>query len=136
MKRITITGNAGADPVVRYDNEGAMIVSFSVAVTTGSKPNQKTDWITVNCYGKDAVFANSYIKKGTKVLVDGSPSVTAYINDEGKPVGVQRISVGYLELLGKKDSSNEDKTTQGITNNDEANQENEQEAVQSEEEPI
>ena len=43
MKKIFVTGNVGRDPESRYAPSGESFVTFSLAVTTGPKNNQKTD---------------------------------------------------------------------------------------------
>lgn len=101
MKRLTITGNLGRDPELRMDPNGNSFATFSVAVTVGSKGKPRTDWIDVSCNGKLAEIATTYAKKGNKVLVDGFPSVSAYINADNVPVPVQRLYAHSLELLNR-----------------------------------
>jgi len=109
MKRLTITGNLGRDPELRIDPNGNSFATFSVAVTVGSKGNSRTDWIDVSCNGKLAEIATTYAKKGNKVLVDGFPSVNAYINADNVPVPIQRLYAHSLEILNKteRDTSQE-----------------------------
>lgn len=99
MKRLTITGNVGHDPELRLDHSGGQFATFSVAVPVGTKQNPKTDWVDVYCKGRLAEIAYTYAKKGTKVLVDGYPSVNAYINKDNIPVGTLRVSAHSFELL-------------------------------------
>ena len=103
MKKIIITGNVGRDPEMRADQTGGEFASFSVGVSVGTKQNPKTDWVDVTCNGKLSDIARNYIKKGTKVLVEGFPSVNAYINRENKPVGTLRVYANSIELLSKRD---------------------------------
>lgn len=109
MKRLTITGNLGRDPELRIDPNGSSFATFSVAVTVGSKVNPRTDWIDVSCNGKLAEIATTYAKKGNKVLVDGFPSVSAYINSDNVPVPIQRLYAHTLEILNRaeRDTSQE-----------------------------
>ena len=104
MKRLTITGNIGRDPELRLDPSGNQFATFSVAVPVGTKTNPKTDWIDVSCNGKLAEVACTYTKKGTKVLVDGYPSVNAYINKDNIPVGTMRLYANSIEILSKVDN--------------------------------
>ncbi len=101
MKRLTITGNLGRDPELRIDPEGNSFATFSVAVPMGNKANRRTDWIDVNCNGKLAEIVTTYARKGNKVLVDGFPSVGAYINADNVPVPVQRLYAHTLEILNR-----------------------------------
>ncbi|MCC2645217.1 MAG: hypothetical protein K0R49_259 [Burkholderiales bacterium] len=101
MKRLTITGNLGRDPELRINPEGNSFATFSVAVSSGNKANRRTDWIDISCNGRLAEFVTTYAKKGNKVLVDGFPSVGAYINSSNEPVPVQRLYAHSLEILNQ-----------------------------------
>lgn len=103
MKKIIITGNVGRDPEMRADQSGSQFASFSIGVSVGTKQNPKTDWVDVTCNGKLADIARNYIKKGTKLLVEGFPSVNAYINRENKPVGTLRVYASNIELLSRRE---------------------------------
>jgi len=73
---VIITGNVGRDPEMRYTPSGQAVTSFSVAVdesytnASGEKV-KKTAWFKVSVWGKLAETCNQYVKKGSKVLVQG-----------------------------------------------------------------
>jgi single-strand DNA-binding protein len=115
MKRIFVTGNVGKDPETRYAPNGDSFVTFSLAVTTGPKNNQKTDWLEISCNGKTAEVVQSYVRKGSKLLVEGTPSASAYINKEGKPIATLRVSASNIEFIGSKERS-EDASNDGGSN--------------------
>ena len=73
---IIIAGNVGKDPEMRYMPDGKAVTSFSVATNrqyTASNGEQvkETIWFRVATWGKTAEVCNQYIKKGSKVLVEG-----------------------------------------------------------------
>ncbi len=73
---IIIVGNVGRDPEMRYTPTGQAVTSFSVATNrqyTASNGEQvkETIWFRVTTWGKMAEICNQYLKKGTKVLVEG-----------------------------------------------------------------
>ena len=107
MKKIIVTGNVGRDPESRFAPSGESFVTFSLAVTTGPKNNQKTDWLEISCNGKTAEVVQSYVRKGSKLLVEGTPSANAYINKEGKPVATLRVSASNIEFIGSRERSEE-----------------------------
>ncbi|MDQ5921377.1 MAG: single-strand DNA-binding protein [Pseudomonadota bacterium] len=107
MKRLTITGNVGHDAVTRVDKAGESFVTFSVGVSVGNKQAPKTDWVDVNCNGKLAEIAQSYVKKGTKVLIEGYPTTNAYINRSGEALSSLKLFANHLELLSKQDTEDE-----------------------------
>jgi single-strand DNA-binding protein len=73
---IIIVGNLGKDPEMRYMPSGQAVTSFSVATSrkyTSSNGEQvnETIWFRVSAWGKQAEVCNQYLKKGSKVLVEG-----------------------------------------------------------------
>ncbi len=73
---IVIVGNVGRDPEMRYTPSGQAVTSFSVASNrryTSSNGEQvnETIWFRVSAWGKQAEVCNQYLKKGSKVLVEG-----------------------------------------------------------------
>ncbi|MEN9946051.1 MAG: hypothetical protein RLZZ293_437 [Pseudomonadota bacterium] len=100
MKKIFVTGNVGRDPETRYLTSGEAVVTFSLAVNTGSKDNLKTDWMEVSCFGKTAELVQKWVRKGSKLLIEGTPSANAYINKEGKAVASLRINATNIEFIG------------------------------------
>jgi single-strand DNA-binding protein len=73
---IIIAGNVGKDPEMRYTPSGQAVTSFSVATnrqyTTGNGEQVKeTIWFRISTWGKTAEVCNQYVKKGSKVLVEG-----------------------------------------------------------------
>lgn len=107
MKKIFVTGNVGRDPETRYAPSGESFVTFSLAVTTGPKDNQKTDWLEISCNGRTAETVQKWVRKGSKLLVEGTPSANAYINKEGKPVATLRVSASNIEFIGSRERSEE-----------------------------
>ena len=73
---IIIVGNVGKDPEMRYTPSGQAVTSFSVATnrqyTSGNGEQVKeTIWFRVSTWGKTAEVCNQYVKKGSKVLIEG-----------------------------------------------------------------
>jgi single-strand DNA-binding protein len=88
---IIIAGNVGRDPEMRYTPSGQAVTSFSVATDasyTGSDGTRikKTVWFRISAWGKLAETCSQYLKKGSKVLVEGR--LTA--DDKGNPRVFQR----------------------------------------------
>ncbi len=76
FQTIIIAGNLGRDPEGRYTNSGQFVTSFSVAVSeqytnAGGEKVKRTTWFRVSAWGKQAEICNQYLKKGSKVLVEG-----------------------------------------------------------------
>ncbi len=108
MKKIIITGNVGRDPELRADQNGNQFATFSVGVSVGTKQNPKTDWVEVTCNGKLFDVARNYVKKGSKLLIEGFPSVNAYINKDNKAIGTLRVNASNFEFLGRREDESID----------------------------
>ena len=73
---IIIVGNVGRDPEMRFTPSGQAVTSFSVATSrkytgaNGEKVNE-TIWFRVSTWGKTAETCKEYVKKGSKVLIEG-----------------------------------------------------------------
>jgi single-strand DNA-binding protein len=73
---IIIAGNLGRDPEMRYTPSGQAVTSFSVATNrqytaSNGETVKETIWFRVSVWGKMAEVTNQYLKKGSKVLVEG-----------------------------------------------------------------
>ncbi len=73
---IILAGNLGRDPEMRYTPAGQAVTSFSVATNRQYTNNngetvKETTWFRISVWGKMAEVCNQYLKKGSKVLVEG-----------------------------------------------------------------
>jgi single-strand DNA-binding protein len=73
---LILVGNLGRDPEMRYTPSGQPVTSFSVASSrsynnpSGEKV-EETTWFRVTAWGKQAEICSQYLRKGSKVLVEG-----------------------------------------------------------------
>ncbi len=73
---IIIVGNLGRDPEMRYTPSGQAVTNFSVATNrqyTGSNGQQvkETIWFRISAWGKQAETCAQYLRRGSKVLIEG-----------------------------------------------------------------
>ena len=75
-EKITLVGNLGRDPEMRYTPSGQAVTNFSIA-TNRSYTNsngeriKETTWWRISSWGRQAETTNQYLKRGSKVLVEG-----------------------------------------------------------------
>lgn len=74
--KVILVGNLGRDPEMRYSPSGQTVTNFSMATSekwTGQdgQLQERTLWWRVSAWGKLAETCNQYLKKGSKVLVEG-----------------------------------------------------------------
>lgn len=73
---IIIVGNLGRDPEMRYTPSGQAVTNFNVATNrqytdSAGQMVKETIWFRISVWGKQAETCNQYLKKGSKVLVEG-----------------------------------------------------------------
>ncbi len=86
---ISLMGNLGRDPETRISDNGNLIASFSIASNTIRKtpegPVQKTDWFRVTAFGKQAETIARYVRKGSKLLIQGKLTFKPWLDRNGNP---------------------------------------------------
>lgn len=91
MNTITISGNVGRDPELKYSASGTAVVKFSVADTTGKDDNKKTVWHDVVVFKEQAEHVAASVKKGSRVIVTGRLDKSEYTGKDGAKK--QRVEV-------------------------------------------
>lgn len=106
--RTILLGNVGKDPEVR-EFDGGKVVSFTLATTdraytkqNGTQVPEHTDWHNCTCFGKTADFVAGYIRKGSKVFVEGKIRYRSYQDQSGATKWVTEIIVDRLDNLTPK----------------------------------
>jgi single-strand DNA-binding protein len=89
FNKITIVGNLGRDPELRYTPQGSAVCNFSVA--TNEKKRDKagemqdvTTWFRVTLWNKQAENASKYLTKGSPVYVEGRLRIEEWTDRDGK----------------------------------------------------
>jgi single-strand DNA-binding protein len=114
---IIIVGNVGRDPEMRYTPSGQAVTSFSVATNRQYSNNngetvKETVWFRVSAWGKQAETCNQYLKKGSKVLVEGrltaDPATGGpriWNDKEGSPRASFEISSSTVRFLSTRNEA-------------------------------
>lgn len=78
VNAVTIVGRLGRDPEARATSSGHTVSNMSVATDDGFGDNARTNWHRVVAFGKQAEFANTYLKKGDLVAIQGRIDYSSY----------------------------------------------------------
>lgn len=109
MNKVLMLGRLTRDPEVRYSSGSnpTAIANFSLAVDRRFKrEGQATaDFFNFTAFGKQAEFAEKYLRKGTKIVVEGRLQNDNYKNREGQTVYRDQIVVENLEFAESKKAS-------------------------------
>jgi single-strand DNA-binding protein len=114
VNRVILIGNVGQDPKINSTQDGKMIANFSIGISESWKDKNsgerktKTEWVNIAAFGNIASVIESYVKKGSKVYVEGSLQTTNYTDANGvKKSATKVVLQGFnstIQLLdGKKD---------------------------------
>lgn len=107
MNRVILMGRLTRDPEVRYGSNEMAIARFSIAVDRRFKREGQPEADFFNCtaFRKTAEFIEKYLKKGTKVVVEGQIQNDNYTNKDGQKVYGTVIIVDNIEFAESKAAS-------------------------------
>ena len=77
VNKVILIGNLGRDPEVRYTPNGLAVANITIATTEAWKDKQtgenqeRTEWHRVVMYGRTAEVAGEYLRKGSKIFIEG-----------------------------------------------------------------
>lgn len=114
VNRVTILGNLGNDPDVKYTASGSAIANLTVATSeswndkaTGEK-KEMTEWHRVVLFGKLAEVAGEYLRKGSQVYIEGQLRTRKWTDQSGQEKYTTEIVVGMngvMQMIGGKQDS-------------------------------
>lgn len=111
VNKVILVGNLGKDPEVRYLPSGGAVANITIATseawrdkTTGQQQEQ-TEWHRVVFYGKLAEIAGEYLKKGSKVYVEGSLHTRKWQDKQtGQDKYSTEIKANTMQMLDSRGS--------------------------------
>ncbi|MXQ68969.1 single-stranded DNA-binding protein [Aeromonas caviae] len=112
LNKVTLIGNLGQDPEVRYTTSGAAVTNISLATSESWRDKQtgeqkeRTEWHRVVFMGKIAEIAGEYLKKGSSVYLEGKLQTRKWQDQGGQDRYTTEILVdsfsGVMQMLGAK----------------------------------
>jgi single-strand DNA-binding protein len=111
FNRVILVGNLTRDPEIRYVNSGSAVTKFRIAVNPNkrdAKP-EETMYVDVVAWERLAETCNTYLKKGSPVLVEGRLSIRSYddtkLKDEsGQPIRrtATEVVISGMQMLSSR----------------------------------
>ena len=104
MNKVILLGRLTRDPEVRYGNNGTAVAHYSLAVQRRFKREGQPEADFFNCvsFGKQGEFVEKYLKKGTKILLEGEIQQNNYTNKDGQEVRTYQIITSSIEFAESK----------------------------------
>ena len=108
MNKVFLSGNLTRDPEIKYTANGKAMARMGIAVQRRFK-NQETgqadvDFFNLTAWEKTAEFCGRYLRKGTRVIVEGSMRTYNYVGQDGAKRSGVDIWVDNIEFAGAKRS--------------------------------
>ena len=109
INKVILIGNLGRDPETRYTQGGSAVTNFSVATSENWRDKQtgenqeRTEWHNVVCFARLAEIAGEYLKKGSKVYIEGSLRTSSWEQDGQKRYRTE-VMARDLQMLDSRGS--------------------------------
>lgn len=105
VNKVILIGNIGQDPEVRYTPGGSAITNISVATSETWKdkqtgqPQERTEWHRVVFFNRLAEIAGEYLRKGSKVYIEGSLRTRKWQDQQGQDRYMTEIVANEMQML-------------------------------------
>jgi len=108
INKVILVGNLGNDPEVRYGNNGAAIANLSVATSDSWKDKntgeqvEKTEWHRVVMFNRLGEIAGEYLRKGSKVYIEGKLQTRKWQDQSGQDRYTTEIVANEMQMLDSR----------------------------------
>ena len=124
--KISIVGNVGRDPEMRFTPSGQAICNFSIAANRSYKSAsgenvKETVWFRVSVWGKLAEVCNQYVKKGSLILVEGrltpdkaTGNPRIWTTTAGDPASSYEVNAETVRFLSKQEAASHEEAAPAV----------------------
>ena len=110
VNKVILVGNCGQDPEVRYMPSGGAVTNLSIATSESWKDKntgdqqERTEWHRVVFFNRLAEIVEQYVKKGTKLYVEGSLRTRKWQGQDGQDRYTTEIVASEMQMLDSRGS--------------------------------
>ena len=111
INKVILIGNVGVDPEIRYLPNGNAVATISVATSeswkdknTGEKQD-RTEWHRVVCFNRLGEIAGEYVRKGSRVYIEGSLRTRKWQDQQGQDRYTTEIIASDMQMLDSRSGS-------------------------------
>ena len=125
VNKVIIIGNLGADPEARQFSNGGGVTNISVATSeqwTDKQSGEKreaTEWHRISLFNRLGEIAAQYLRKGSKVYIEGSLRTRKYQDPNGQDRYITEIRAEQMQMLDGATGGGQDNGG-GFSNNNQA----------------
>ena len=108
INKVILIGNLGSDPEVRYTPDGAPVANVNLATSeswndrnTGER-QERTEWHRLVLWRKLAEIASQYLKKGSRIYVEGKLQTRSWDDQSGQKRYTTEVVVNDMQMLDSR----------------------------------
>ena len=107
VNKVILIGNLGSDPEVRYTPDGVPVANFSLATNESwndkdGQRQERTEWHRLVLWRRQAEVAQQYLKKGSKIYVEGRLQTRSWDDQSGQKRYTTEIVVNDMQMLDSR----------------------------------
>ena len=108
INKVILIGNLGRDPEVRYTQAGKAVANFTIATSESWRDRQsnemqeRTEWHRVVCFDRLGEIAGEYLKKGSKVYIEGRLQTRSWEGQDGQTRYTTEVVTRDLQMLDSR----------------------------------
>ena len=110
VNKVILIGNLGKDPEIRHLENGTAVANFPIATSESYKDKEgarvdQTEWHNIVVWRKLAEIAESYLKKGSQIYLEGKLRTRSWEDQQGNKRYTTEVVADTFTMLGKKESN-------------------------------
>ena len=108
VNKVIIVGNCGQDPETRFMPSGGAVTNLSIATSESWKDKntgeqqERTEWHRVVFFNRLAEIAGEYVKKGSKLYIEGSLRTSKWQGQDGQDRYTTEIVASEMQMLDSR----------------------------------
>jgi single-strand DNA-binding protein len=108
INKVILIGNLGRDPETRYTQGGSAVSNFSIATSESWKDKQtgeqqeRTEWHNIVCFARLGEIAGEYLRKGSKVYIEGRLQTRKWQDKDGHDRYTTEIVANEMQMLDSR----------------------------------
>ena len=110
INKVTLIGNLGSDPEMKALPSGSQVANVSIATTdswrdrNSGEMQERTEWHRVVCFDRLAEICGQYLRKGSRIYIEGSLRTRSWEQDGQKRYATEIIGREMMMLDGRGDT--------------------------------
>ncbi len=122
LNKAMIIGNLGADPEMRYTNNNTAVATLNIATNeryrdSNGELQERTEWHRVVAWSRLAETCQKYLRKGSKVYIEGPIQTRSWEDKDGQKRYTTEIKALQMTMLDSRDSGQGAGTPSGNSSN-------------------